>query len=345
MGRMSSACGLAVVVAVLLAGCAGPSTHTAQPGDGRTSDGQTNDQRAPGTPPVQPVWRSCPIQAPGPADRLPHLAAGNDALGLPLLGDDFPAVAAVLCGVGPRQRPGGGEDLAATESRADEVAALVEALRLPDEPPADGPCTTDLPMVPWLALLDAQGRWVRPGVPSDACGKPRIEVRDAIAALRLKPVSARPIRQLESAEAAAAGCSQTWADMVWVETNNGSGAPAASMGALPARAAQVRLCVYRVPASEQGNGKPAGDFTYGGPLATDRWVAVERSIRAAGPAKRCNTPASRFALLAPVAGGSEVYVELTGCRRILATSVSGKHALRQANDALIDLLGQSASRR
>lgn len=337
MGRMSSACGLAVVVAVLLAGCAGPSTHTAQPGDGRTSDGQTNDQRAPGTPPVQPVWRSCPIQAPGPADRLPHLAAGNDALGLPLLGDDFPAVAAVLCGVGPRQRPGGGEDLAATESRADEVAALVEALRLPDEPPADGPCTTDLPMVPWLALLDAQGRWVRPGVPSDACGKPRIEVRDAIAALRLKPVSARPIRQLESAEAAAAGCSQTWADMVWVQTSTGSIDPPAAVGPLRDGAGQVRLCAYRVPASEQRSGKPAGEFAYGGALAADRWAAIKRAVPAAGRAKPCTTPAGLFAVLFATAGG-EVYVELDGCRRIMAPSAAGRYAVRQADRALLALL-------
>jgi hypothetical protein len=313
-----------------VAGCAGP----AAPGPGL-------DRPAAG-PDVGASWTSCAKEAPDP---LSTSSDGNDARALPRLDDGFVPVAAVICGRTFARRPDGGEDMVAIESRADDVAALVDALRLPDQPPTDGPCRADLVIPPWLVLLDAQGHWVRPGVPYDACGKPRIEFRNAVDALALKRIASRPIKEVESAAAAKAGCSQDWADMVWVETTIGSADPAARLDSLPAGSAQVRLCGYRVPAGEQRSGKPRGDFAYGGPLSAGRWAAAERAIRAARPAKPCTTPASRFALLRPVAGGPETYVELTGCRRIMATSVSGKPALRQADDALIRLLGQSASRR
>lgn len=325
MGRISATLLVGAVAAAVVGGCAGQST-----GDGRPG----------GVPEVRPSWTSCDADGPDIAATAPALPVTGDSAILPRLGDDFQPVAAVLCRQLPLRRSDGGESMMATESRADDITALVAALRLPDEPLTGGPCTADLVIAPWLALIDGEGRWVRPGVPHDACGKPRMEFRAAVDALTLKQVGARPVAELESAAAAKAGCSQTWADMVWVETNNGSGAPAASMGALPARAAQVRLCVYRVPASEQRSGKPAGDFAFGGTLDASRWAAVERSIRAAGPAKPCTTPASRFAVLRPVADGPETYVELTGCRRILVTALSGPPALRQADKALIDLLAK-----
>jgi hypothetical protein len=351
MGRIGATCLVGAVIGAV-AGCAGQSLGLGGPGVDRLG----------GAPEVRPSWTSCEKEAPDPLRAVPGAASpgaaspgaaspdaaspdrGDPAV-LPRLGDGFTPVAAVICAQTFERRPDGGEDMVAIESRADDIAALVKTLRLPDEPRTDRPCTADLVIPPWLALLDGQGRWVRPGVPYDECGKPRIEFRNAVDALTLKRVSTRPIKETESAEAATAGCAQSWADMVWVEASGGFLDPAARVESLPAPSARMRLCAYRVPVGEQGGGKPAGDFAYGGPLAPDRWADVERSIRNAGPAKRCTTPASRFAVLMPVAGGQEVYVELAGCHRILATSVSGGAALRQADDALVDLLGQSASRR
>jgi hypothetical protein len=319
------------VVGALAAGCAGQSTP-----------GGPEADRPAGAPQVRPEWTSCAKEAPGLLGASPE---ESDAPTRPVLDDSFVPVAAIICGHAAERRPDGGEDLVATESRADDVAALVATLRLPSEPQTDGPCTADLVRPPWLALLDAEGRWVRPGVPVDACGKPRREVRDAVDALKLKRIATRPIQETESAAAAKSGCSQSWADMVWVETTIGSATPDAAVDSVPAPSVPVRLCAYRVPASEQRSGKPAGDFAYGGPLSSDRWAAIERAVRNAGPAKRCKTPASRFTVLIPVAGGPETYVELTGCRRIMVTAVSGPPALRQADGTLIDLLDQSASRR
>src|SRR5215467_14638832 len=158
------------LAAVMLAACESTSGGTAQ--------GPT------GAPSVQPRWTSCAADAPPPSP-----GGGLDALNLPRLGGDFTPRAVVICAEQVDQRADGGTDLVAAESRADDITGLVAALRLPDSRPTTGACTADLPTVPWFALLDAQGRWVRPGVPMDACDKVRIEVRDALAGLRLTRVS------------------------------------------------------------------------------------------------------------------------------------------------------------
>jgi hypothetical protein len=279
----------AVTVALLAAGCANAGTA---PG---------------GTPEVNPTWDSCPTTRAAPD-------AGGD---LPRLGDDFTPVAVTICATGPRAAVAGGEDLVATEQRSDDVAALVAALRLPDEERTSGACTLDLPIVPWFALHDAQGRWVRPGVPVDACGKPRIEVREAIAALPLTTVTRRKVGEVTSSAAAAAGCEQRWADMIAVEAGDGSTAPPPA-GYAPAPDAEVRVCVYRVPPAERDSGKPAGEFVAGGPLTSAEWAAVRRALPSGTPAARCGTPANRFAVLA-----GEVYVELDGCRRVLSAGGGG----------------------
>ncbi|PWR12836.1 hypothetical protein DKT68_02175 [Micromonospora acroterricola] len=291
-------------------------------------------------------WTSCAEAAPRagagvvlPApDGAEPLPTGED----PAIGRIDPAftpVTAVLCGREIRPRPGGGEEQVATERRADEIGALVDALRLPDRRP-DGEiaCTLDMVIPPWLALLDERGRWLRPYLPADACGKPRAEVRAALDGLRLTTVDSRTVGQVESAAAAAAGCAQRWADMVWVETTMGRPGPPAP-ATVPA-AEPLRLCVYQVPASERGGGKPAGDFAYGGPLPPDRQAAVLRALAAAGPATACATPASRFAVLRPLdgTGGPDRYVELDGCRRFLVVPPAGGPQLGQGDAALAELL-------
>ncbi|MFG3715232.1 hypothetical protein [Micromonospora sp. NPDC047730] len=265
----------------------------------------------------------------------------RDAAALPRLGGDLTPAAVVICGHEPQRRVDGGEDMVATERRSDDVAALVAALRLPDEPRTDGPCTSEMPSAPWLAVVDADGRWMRPGIPLDPCRKLRAEVRTALDALPLTTVATRAVAEIESAEAAAAGCSQRWADMVSVETTAN---PDARRGALPRpfpAGKQVRLCVYDVPKSERGNGKPAGEFAHGTVLPADRRTAIEQALRAAGPAEACRTHASRFALLWSVAGGDpQTYVELDGCRRIMVVAYPGGPVIAQGDAALAELIDE-----
>jgi hypothetical protein len=288
-----------------------------------------------GTPDVRAGWTSCATEVPEP-----NLGASADGLTLPRLGTDFVATAAIVCATQPERRPDGGEDLLQVESRADDVTALIAALRLPDQADTQRACTMELPVVPWLVLLDAAGRWVRPGLPKDECGKIRIEVRQAIGALKLTRITARTLSEIESSGAAASGCGQRWADMVSVETTSGRSLAQAATNPL-AVAQRVRLCVYRVPADEQGSNKPAGTFERGGILTPARRDSIEKALVLTTPARACAAHAGRFALLRAVDGvGADIYIELDGCQRIMVTPNSGAPTLAQADAPLITALNQ-----
>jgi len=142
--------------------------------------------------------------------------------------------------------------------------------------------------------------------------------------------------QIESSEAAAAACTPQWADLVGVTAARvTAGGPAVVPpgfdGPVP-----VRLCVYRVPADRQGTEKPAGDLVSGRYLGDEQWAGVRREIESAGAAAVCTTPASRFAVLH--FGAGQIYAELDGCRRLLATAADGSETIRQSPPALIALL-------
>ncbi|MDG4760501.1 hypothetical protein [Micromonospora sp. WMMD710] len=284
-----------------------------------------------GTPAMRGGWTSCAVDAPVGDDGRPL-----DALAMPRLGTDFTVSAAIHCQREPKRRVDGGEDLVLTEGRATDVTALLAALRLPDDTTTVEACTADMPWVPNLLLLDALGRWIRPGLPVDDCGKARPEVAAAVRGLRLTTVSETVVRELVSAGAAASGCHQDWSDMVATETRDPRYRPRPGRVSLPS---QVRLCVYRVPAQQQGEPQPAGTFEYGLLLPPQRRAAIERTLAVPRPAKQCADAADRFAvLLDATITGDAIYVELDHCRRALATPLYGPSVLVQADTALITLL-------
>ncbi|TDC42560.1 hypothetical protein [Micromonospora sp. KC213] len=317
------AAALLVGLPLAVAGCAG----TAPAGDTVPAW-----QRSPGPPTVQPRWEACATATAGQEADLDHSQA---ALSLPFLEDGFRPVAAAVCRAEPRQRPTGGSDLVAVEERADDVGRLVAALLLPDDTSPVDACTAEMPFVPWLVLLDAQGRWVRPGVPTDPCGKPRPEFRTAYEQLSTRRVTTRVLRELESDAAAASGCSQRWSDMVWATDQDGVGQDT-TPGPLPADGASIRVCVYRVSEDERGGAKPAGEFESGRELPAARWTEIRRELSTAGPAAECGTPGSRFAVLH--LGTGFVCVEIDGCRRVLIDSGSGPGSIRQSTAKLASLL-------
>jgi hypothetical protein len=336
------AAALAIGAALTLAaGCAGQVGGTV-PADAQLSESAepAPDPRPSNTPRIHPRWRSC---AEEPSMQRQD-GESDDVTSLRLI-DTFHPVAAVECGEETRRRPDGGTDGIAVEDRADDVAALLAALRLPDapppspEPPADdlSPdtiCTADGYVPPRLVLLDGRGRWVRPGIPRDACGKPRAEVTAAMEKLRWTRTATRVLQEIESAGAAASGCDQVDTDMVWFTafyppTQQSDLAPLAD------DAASVRLCLYQVKNTDPDNDKPQGDFVSGGLLPPARWAAVKRAVQASGEARTCTTPANRFARLETPKG--DIYVELDGCRRLVAPSVESD-ALRQAPPTLPALL-------
>ncbi|MEU4242720.1 hypothetical protein [Actinoplanes sp. NPDC026619] len=303
-----------LALTLLAGGCAG-------------STGTQPDAAAP--PDVQPRWESCAAALPAPSPG-PVLGDGGAPGPLPHLDSSFTPVFAVLCRTAPLMRPGGGEDLEAVEERADDITALVAALRLPDEPPTNGACTAEGWIQPYLVLLDADGRWIRPGVPVDGCHKPRLEFRDAFGGLKTTKVSGRTVGQVKSDEAATAGCEQQWADMVWATGQMGGGK--GSTPVLADSGAAVQICRFRVPAGEQGSGKPGGDFESGGKFAS--WPAVRQELSTAATATgACTTPSARFALLRTPSG--DVYVEADGCKRVL---IDNGTAMRTASPKLLSLI-------
>ena len=262
---------------------------------------------------------------------------------MPRLNATFVPVSVVLCDQQPQRRPDGGEDLVGTERSSTDVDALVSALRLPDQVPPADMCRMQAVLLPWFALRDEAGRWTRVSAPRDVCAQPRAEVLGALGALRLDTVSTWAIRELESAAAVKAGCSQSWADMVWVETSRGLRSRAAPMPPdLFNGATTLRLCAYDVPAAERGTDKPGGSFVYGDLLQGPEQAVVAAELGRAGPAAGdCAAPATRFALLRTADdAGPTIYVELDGCRRILLTPRSGAATLAQAGSTLVAVLAK-----
>ncbi|GLY07982.1 hypothetical protein [Actinoplanes sp. NBRC 101535] len=169
-----------IAALLLLGGCASP------------------EMAASPEPEIHSSWESCGDVAKTDEGTLPHLD------------DSFRPVAVVICRETDRERPGGGTERVAVEARGDDVSALLPALRLPDEPDTDPgtPCTADGQVVLWFALLDAEGRWMRPGIPVDRCHKFRTEFTTAYQNLATRTVSTTVVGQFTSDEAAASGCDQ-----------------------------------------------------------------------------------------------------------------------------------------
>ncbi|BCJ39646.1 hypothetical protein GCM10010168_78990 [Actinoplanes ianthinogenes] len=297
-----------IALAFILGGCAGVDSD--EPGAPVVA--------TTGRPAVHDRWTSCA------AEGAEH---GQDALELPHLDGSFTPASAVICMIGPKQRPGGGLDLMATESRAGDIAALLTALRLPDEPGTAEACTLEMPFVPWLALLDDQGRWIRPGVPVDSCGKPRKAFRDAYEKLRTEQVSAKVVRNLDSDLAAATGCAQDWKDELTVARHDSTGGTP-SPEPLPAADATVKVCVYRVPADQRGSELPVGRLESGRSLSPAEWTTARAQLAASAPATPCTGQATRFAVLN--SGPSWLNVEADGCRQVLLHPGT----IRQASAAL-----------
>jgi hypothetical protein len=166
------------VLIIALSGCGGPEKSA--PGPARSG---------PPAPEVHDRWESCESAAPMSADDW--FSAGQDALGLPILDDTFQPVAAVVCRVEMRPVTATSTETVAEELRAGDVTALLPTLRLPDEGATADACTEELQLVPWLALVDRDGRWIRPGIPVDSCHKPRIEFRQAYGKLATTVVTSR----------------------------------------------------------------------------------------------------------------------------------------------------------
>lgn len=279
-------------------------------------------------------WTGCPAYPPGaPQGSVWQSPVEGSATRLPRLGDDFRPVAVIVCTDASQKRADGSLELLWAEYRGTATADLTAALRLSDAPPTGEPCPEDEAFPQWFALLDAQGRWVRPGTPTDGCGVARRELLHAVARLTLTMVGSRPVRELRSARAAAAGCDQEDGDRVAEFSEPDS--PALGGETVPfVFARPVRLCVYRERAGR-------GDFVRGGVLSPQHSAALGRLLHAPRAGAPCAGGATLVARLAdaddPYREGT-VRVQLDGCRQMLLEPAAAGPVLARADPALVALL-------
>lgn len=300
--------------------------------------GACSSQPEPPQPEVHPEWISCAVAAP---DQSQGLYYAGDALTLPALGDSFTPVRAVLCSVRFEPRDDGGEDEVATEEYATEIEPLLAALRLPDAPAATD-CEDEPAAAPWIALIDEQGRWIRPGLPKDGCGQVRPEVLDGVLELDWTRDQTWVLSDVLSPDVPVSGCDPEQVDQVWSRTRIEPGRDWPVPADLPFADGDVRLCVYRVADDQLGVAEPAGGFERGGVLTPGSWAAIKQKVLGTGPAEACEGQARRFAVLRNASGGGgEIHVELDGCQRVLVVA-DGEPGLATAGTALISLLDGSS---
>jgi hypothetical protein len=243
----------------------------------------------------------------------------------------------VLCTTTTRSYPGEGEWLVAVEQRARSgIDKLLGELRRPSSPVTAEACTLEMVTVPWFALVDGDGRVVRPAVPTDECRKPRREALAALQSLPYQTVAVRRIHLVQSQQAIDTGCADEWKDVVAIEAEGAR--PGGPGPVLDRRSDRLVVCTYR----SSGEAKlPEGVLSGGREIRGEQVAELLAALDAAGPALPCSRHHSAFAVLRPADGGEayvEAYVEMDGCRRVLAPD----RTLRQADSHLVDLITASS---
>jgi hypothetical protein len=256
---------------------------------------------------------------------------------------------AVVCDTAEKVRPGDGVWLMAGERdlTATRTAALTAALTAADVPvdPA-GVCDAMGVLVPDFALVLADGRTVRPGVPGDGC-HPSRDVAAILAPVGDSQISATtPIKQLRSQAMVDAGCDPAPTPYWDPFSSGGTG----SVGARPKAPEAGAVCRYNVTGDSPEN-RTAVLAALGTPSAAELAKALQPVLTAqVKPAKACTSPEGAFVpaeggwltVVTPAGDDPNVTssaavvlsVELGGCHRVLASDGVGWFAPQRAVDAL-----------
>jgi hypothetical protein len=266
------------------------------------------------------VGKSCPGPLPGGVGSVEQVAVP----------DGFVTAWVLRCRTEVRTKVGEGEWAYQIFERADtDARELVEQLRRPSEPQANQPCTMELRVPPYFALVDGAGKGVMPPVPTDGCGKPRIEVFKLLDRMRYRVLSETPISQVTSQKSVDSGCPDAYKDLTSYDNVVSHDAP---VGPVWANAvADLRICVYASPGNEPNRaGKLTGSRVVTGAAAKN----IADQLNAARPAITCDKPHTAFATVAPTTMNNPVSVELDGCQRMLRPD----NTLVQLNEGVVAAL-------
>jgi hypothetical protein len=200
------------------------------------------------------------------------------------------------------------------EERADNgIEPLLAALGRPDETAPPGTLCPDVGVgASSVALVDAAGRVVHPRLPREACGPAQRQVRDALAALRFRQITATRLHQEQSQRSIDTGCGQMWTDLTG---DSLIGRPAAARPTWRKVPEAVRVCLWQPHGSELPRLVAAGTVA-----GTDLAALLARLDRLPAARAACTVSHHRFATLEYVRHGwydSAAYAELDGCRRIV----------------------------
>lgn len=255
---------------------------------------------------IAPDWVS--TTCPAPQGPVAFLGLPSNGGGIPR---DFHVAWVLRCDVRIETLPGRGQWTVQTTERADTSAPdLVAALNQPSAPPPTPalPCPAPLHLMDYFALVDAGGHALVPKIPTGVCGQPLPGVTKALAALSFRTISTKPLNQVLSQPAQAAGCPAEWKDLPDMK---GMGRPG-SGPAWPTPPASVTVCEYQSTSTgSMAVGKFASAHTMTGAAVTTLADAVAQ----AGPAAPCTTSNTRFAVLM-AQPSSWLIVELDGCQRL-----------------------------
>lgn len=255
---------------------------------------------------IAPDWVSA--TCPAPQGPVAFLGLPPNGGGIP---SDFHVAWVLRCGVQIETLPGRGQWTVQTTERADTSARdLVAALRQPSAPPPTPalPCAAPLQLVNYFALVDASGHALVPKLPMGVCGVPLAAVTKALAALPFRTISSKPLNQVLSEPAQAAGCPAAWKDL---PDMRGTGHPG-SGPAWPTTPASITVCEYqRTSSGPLATGKFSSARTVTGAAVT----TLADALAQAGPAAPCTASNTRFAVLM-AQQSSWLIVELDGCQRL-----------------------------
>ena len=256
---------------------------------------------------------------PSATELVPQGVSGN---GTVPLADAVSLSAAIECVVEDRPVAGDGVWSFVVEKRATAgLDRLATALRAKDEPtPTDQVCALMLVVVPWFAVVDSHGAWLRPRVPTTSCGDPQPAVTSALDALAWTTVSATKATQVSTqaqaqkdADAAAAGCATPFKDMIAIE--EADKAPTSGTDRWP-RIDATGATVCRYTAGVDEDGMPALAFASGHRATATEAAAIADGLSATGPVAVCHVKHTAVAVLT-TPGGAWYLVEDDGCHRVL----------------------------
>jgi hypothetical protein len=176
---------MTVLTALAVTGCA--STHSVSSGSGTgiaTVSATASGPSAGATGSTAPGPTSVPVDGLCPTPLNPGLANGRKALP-----GSIDVEWVLRCRVAPEV--GGGRYLFIERSDSDP-AALLAALRAPDQPRSNGVCTMLRVLVPYFALVQRNGQVFAPKMPVTGCGQPQTAVLQALDNMTFKVIGKKP---------------------------------------------------------------------------------------------------------------------------------------------------------